>query len=449
MNLESGIQNSEFNIQNSQFSLPRYPRYRDSGVEWLGDVPAHWEVKPGRTCLSLNKERNSGNIENTVLSLSYGNIVVKPPEKLTGLVPESFEGYQIINPGDIVIRPTDLQNDFNSLRVGLSKNRGIITSAYLGLKHDEKASSEFLYYLLHAYDLLKVYYGMGTGLRQNLDWRDFKYLPLALPTKPEQDRIVAFLDEKTAEIDALISKKQRQIELLDEQKAILINRAVTRGLNPSAKLKPSGIDWIGEIPAHWEVKRIGHLGKVGNGSTPSTSNPRYWDRSDYPWLNSGSVNRSVITEADQFVSTLALKECHLPLVKDRSIVVAITGQGKTRGTAALLMIPATINQHLAYIEIQTPAALPEFVHLSLTSQYFQLRAISESGSTKGALTCQDVKEFKIALPPVEEQRVIISTSDQIQKELAILAAKFDSQIQSLQTLRSTLIAHAVTGRIKV
>ena len=213
-----------------KLSLPRYPRYKDSGIEWVGKIPSHWDVKPGRVTLSLNKEKNAGNIEETVLSLSYGRLVIKPPEKMTGLVPESLEGYQIINPGDIIIRPTDLQNDCTSLRVGLAKNRGIITSAYLGLKHDEKVSSEYLYYLLHSYDLLKVYYGMGTGLRQNLSWDDFKYLPLTLPPKPEQDRIVAFLDQKTAEIDALIAKKQRQIELLDEQKAIQINLAVTRGI---------------------------------------------------------------------------------------------------------------------------------------------------------------------------------------------------------------------------
>lgn len=103
------------------------------------------------------------------------------------------------------------------------------------------------------------------------------------------------------------------------------------------RYKDSGIEWIGEIPEHWEVKRISHLGLVGNGSTPTRGNPRYWNSADYPWLNSGSVNQGIITEADQFVSNLALKECHLPLVKPGSIVIAITGQGKTRGTAALLM----------------------------------------------------------------------------------------------------------------
>lgn len=440
-------------------ALPKYERYKDSGIKWADTIPSHWDVKPGRVTLSLNKEKNAGNIEETVLSLSYGRLVIKPPEKMTGLVPESLEGYQIINPGDIIIRPTDLQNDWTSLRVGLAKDRGIITSAYLGLQHDEKVSSEYLYYLLHSYDLLKVYYGMGTGLRQNLSWDDFKYLPLTLPPKTEQDRIVAFLDRKTAEIDALIAKKQRQIELLDEQKAILINRAVTRGLNPNsssvasakgdAKLKHSGIEWIGEIPEHWEVKRIGYLGKVGNGSTPFRSNLRYWNNADYAWLNSGSVNQGVITEADQFVSNLALKECHLPLVKEGSIVIAITGQGKTRGTAAMLAIPATINQHLAYIEIQGSAVLSEFVYLALKSHYHRLRAISESGSTKGALTCQDIKEFKIALPPRSEQEALVSTSKELEKRFARLVAKVGSQIQSLKTLRSTLIAHAVTGRIRV
>ncbi|MFM2197008.1 MAG: hypothetical protein RLZZ505_440 [Verrucomicrobiota bacterium] len=440
---------SKTNIPNPKTSLPRYERYKDSGIEWVGQIPSHWDVKPGRVTLSLNKEKNAGNIEETVLSLSYGRLVIKPPEKMTGLVPESLEGYQIINPGDIIIRPTDLQNDWTSLRVGLAKDRGIITSAYLGLKHDEKVSSEYLYYLLHSYDLLKVYYGMGTGLRQNLSWDDFKYLPLTLPPKPEQDRIVAFLDQKTAEIDALIAKKQRQIELLDEQKAILINRAVTRGLNPNAKLKPSGIEWIGEIPEHWELKRIGHLGKVGNGSTPFRSNPSYWNSADYAWLNSGSVNQGIITEADQFVSKLALKECHLPLVKDGSIVIAITGQGKTRGTAALLAIPATINQHLAYIEIPNSVASSEFIYLALKSHYHRLRAISDSGSTKGALTCQDVKEFKIALPPHSEQEALVLKSKELERLFVGLVSKVESQIQSLKTLRSTLIAHAVTGRIKV
>ena len=234
----------------------QYEHYKDTDSPWLGKVPEYWDVKPGLAVLKENKKKNKGMIEDTVLSLSYGRVVVKPPEKLTGLVPESFETYQVINPGDIIIRPTDLQNDTTSLRTGLVEDRGIITSAYLCLRPVANANPRYLHYLLHAYDLMKVFYGLGSGLRQNLDYRDFKRLEFVVPPSEEQDRIVNFLDQKTDEIDEAIAKKQRLIELLKEQKAILINQAVTKGLNPNAPMRDSGVEWIGEMPAHWEVKRV-------------------------------------------------------------------------------------------------------------------------------------------------------------------------------------------------
>ncbi len=441
---------SKSKIQNPKFSFPRYPRYKDSGFEWLGDVPEHWEVEKGLRYLFETEDRSVKGDEE-LLSVSHLTGITPRSEKnITMFMAESYEGSKLCDVGDIAINTMWAWMS----ALGVSKYRGLVSPSYgtYRQRKPERFNPTFLDHLIRT-DVYRSHYTVNsTGIttsRLRLYPHSFLRLKFICPPRAEQDCIVAFLDQKTAEIDALIAKKQRQIELLDEQKAILINRAVTSGLNPNVKLKPSGIKWIGKIPEHWEVKRIGHLGIVGNGSTPSRSNPRYWDRVDYPWLNSGSVNQGVITEADQFVSNLALKECHLPLVKENSIVIAITGQGKTRGTAALLTIPATINQHLAYIEIQTPAALPKFIHLALTSQYLQLRAISESGSTKGALTCQDVKEFKIVLPPIEEQKAIISASDKLQKDYALLASQFDSQIASLKTLRSTLIAHAVTGRIKV
>ena len=240
----------------------KYNSYKESGVPWLEEIPSHWEVKPGLACIKESKEKNTGLKEETVLSLSYGKIIVKPKEKLTGLVPESFETYQIIKPDDIIIRTTDLQNDKTSLRTGIARDHGIITSAYLNLRPLDGINANFLHYLLHGYDLMKVFYGMGSGLRQNLDFKDFKRMPLVLPTEAETDRIVEFLDHKTAEIDTAIAKKQELIQLLNEQKAILINRAVTKGLNPDVKMKDSGVAWIGEIPEHWEIKRAKYLFKA-------------------------------------------------------------------------------------------------------------------------------------------------------------------------------------------
>jgi type I restriction enzyme S subunit len=437
------MSHSTSSIQNPNY--PRYDRYKDSGVEWLGEVPEHWEVKPGRTCLSLNKERNTGNAETTVLSLSYGNIVVKPPERLTGLVPESFEGYQIINPGDIVIRPTDLQNDFNSLRVGLARDRGIITSAYLGLKHDEKASSEYLYYLLHAYDLLKVYYGMGTGLRQNLDWRDFKYLPLTLPPKPEQDRIVAFLDRKTAEIDALIAKKQRQIELLDEQKAILINRAVTRGLNPNAKLKPSGIEWIGEIPEHWEVKKIKYLSQIFRGKFTHRprNDPSLYD-GPYPFVQTGDVARAG-AEISSYSQTLNEKGLRVSTLVPRG-TIAITIAANIGDVAILgfdACFPDSVVGFLPHGDVERL-----FFFYILKGMKIHFLSLAPK-NTQHNLNVERVGGEFITVPPINEQEAIVSWIEEIDSRTRLLVAAVNREIESLQTLRSTLIAHAVTGRIKV
>jgi len=452
-------------------AFPKYERYKDSGVEWLGDVPEHWEVE--RAFSVFNERVETGHADaalpNLNITIGRGVQVEENEGARKKRLIEDLNAYKRAKEGDIA---------YNTMRmwqgtVGDVPVDGLVSPAYVVAKPIKPLNSRFYSYLFRTEtfqtETNRHSYGIVSD-RNRLYWLGFKNIALPIPSLADQDRIVAFLDRKTAEIDTLIAKKKRQIELLDEQKAILINRAVTRGIVNSefgmrneslsssshstftthnSKFAPFGIEWIGEIPEHWEVKRIGHLGRVGNGSTPSRSNLRYWDKADYPWLNSGSVNQGVITQADQFVSNLALKECHLPLVRERSIVIAITGQGKTRGTAALLMIPATINQHLAYIQIESGAAIPEFVHLNLTAQYFQLRAISDSGSTKGALTCQDVKEFKIALSPVSEQEALIATYQKIQKDFEVLAAKFNSQIHTLQILRSTLIAHAVTGRIKV
>ena len=146
--------------------LKPYPEYKESGLPWLGQVPRHWEMRPAFGAFVPTHERNLGMKEKTVLSLSYGRIIVKPPEKLHGLVPESFETYQIVNPGDIVIRTTDLQNDHTSLRVGMVRNRGIITSAYLALRVTDEVTPAFGYQFLNVWDMSKAIY--GSGLRQNL-----------------------------------------------------------------------------------------------------------------------------------------------------------------------------------------------------------------------------------------------------------------------------------------
>ncbi|EIH5004343.1 restriction endonuclease subunit S [Shigella boydii] len=162
-----------------------------------------------------------------MLSLSYGKIIRRNIESNFGLLPESFDTYQIINKGDVILRLTDLQNDKNSLRVGLVKERGIITSAYLNIVSESCLISSYLYYLLYSYDITKVFYGMGGGLRQSMKFEDFRRLPLLIPSKEEQSAIVKQLDQLTAKIDTLIDKQLHQIALLKERRTALISAAVT------------------------------------------------------------------------------------------------------------------------------------------------------------------------------------------------------------------------------
>ncbi|MFM6207134.1 restriction endonuclease subunit S, partial [Planktothrix sp.] len=191
-------------------------------------------------------------VEKNLLSLSYGRIIKKDFESNYGLLPESFETYQIVNPGNIILRLTDLQNDKKSLRVGIVKEKGIITSAYLCL-NTQHIYAQYAYKLLHNYDILKVFYNMGSGIRQNMNFKDLKRLPILVPPPEEQKAIAHFLDHKLEQIEQYIRNKQRLIELLNEQKTAIINRAVTKGINPNVPMKHSGIEWLGEIPVHWEV----------------------------------------------------------------------------------------------------------------------------------------------------------------------------------------------------
>ena len=245
--------------------LKPYQEYKESGQEWLGDVPKHWDLKPGHAAFDKRKISNAGLKENTVLSLSYGRIKIKPTDKQHGLVPESYETYQIVDEGNIIIRGTDLQNDHTSLRIGLVRNRGIISSAYLCLQCCDTITPDYGYQILNTFDLTKAIYRYGSGLRQNLDHSEIKRLPIFLPPVSEQSTIMRFLDHWNGRLEKAIRSKRRVIALLQEQKQAIIHRAVTRGLDPNVKLKDSGIPWLGEIPAHWEVRRMGSAIKLITG----------------------------------------------------------------------------------------------------------------------------------------------------------------------------------------
>ena len=439
--------------------LRPYSAMKDSGLEWLGEVPAHWEVKPNRTLFDEVKER--GRPEEPMLSVTIKRGVIRQNDLLEDTSRKDGSNldksaYKLVKPGDIA---------YNKMRawqgaVGASEYQGIVSPAYVVERPRTGVSSGFFHYLLRTPGFAKEAERWSYGITSDM-WslrsEHFKMIYACLPPSIEQAAIVRFLDHADRRIRSYIRAKQKLIALLQEQKQAIIQQAVTgqvdvRTGRPYQAYRDSGVEWLGDVPDHWGVRRIGGLAKVGNGSTPARSNQAYWSDGSYPWLNSSSVNQGRVAEAEQFVTETALRECHLPRVPADSVLVGITGQGKTRGMTAVLVIEATVNQHLAYITPRTgrERLTSGYLHMCLTAAYTELRAISSaSGSTKGALTCEDLKSFSVPLPRMKEQEAVLLA---IRGSLAPLENCVDlaqRQIELLKGYRTRLIADVVTGKLDV
>lgn len=422
--------------------LRRYPAYKDSGVPWLGEIPAHWEIGPGLSAFREKKVKNTGMVENTVLSLSYGKIVVKPPEKLHGLVPASFETYQIVEPTDIIIRPTDLQNDWTSLRVGLARNRGIITSAYMCLRTIAPAIPDYGYLLLHAYDLMKIFYGMGSGLRQNLDFSDLKRMPVLLPPPDEQRAIARFLEAIDRLTRRYINAQRRLIALLTEQKQALIQQAVTRGLNPDAPLKDSGVEWLGEIPAHWEVVRSRRLFSIR----------KEFARPDDIQL-SATQAYGVIPQAEfeekvgrRVVKIFMHLEKRRHVEKDDFVISMRSFQGGLERA----WTSGAIRSSYVVLKPELSIDVDFFTYLFKSHDYIRaLQATADFIRDGQDLTYENFCCVDLPLMPIDEQTAIADFISRATAGIDRGISRFSRQIDLVREYRTRLIADVVTGKLDV
>lgn len=427
-------------------SLPRYPEYKDSGVEWLGEVPGHWDVVPFYSVAKEREESNIGMLEDNLLSLSYGRIVQKDITSNDGLLPESFETYQIVRPGDMVFRLTDLQNDKRSLRTAIVEETGIITSAYVAAK---PISVEPLYlnHLLRSYDTQKVFYSMGGGLRQSMKFSDLKRLPTLVPPPEEQQTIAAFLDRETGKIDALIAEQRQLVELLAEKRQAVISHAVTKGLNPNAKMKYSGIEWLGEVPEHWKVLTVRRISEsVQTGGTPSVVLPSEELNDGFVWFTPGDFGQSLrLVDSARKTTAEAINSGDAKCFPAGSVLIVSIGAtlGKT-GFAAFL---SSANQQINAV-IPNEKIDGYFLACSLSVKVEVMRFLSNA-STIGIMNQEKTKEIWLSVPPIEEQRSIAAFLDTETAKLDTLTAEANRAIELLQERRSALISAAVTGKIDV
>lgn len=274
--------------------------------------------------------------------------------------------------------------------------------------------------------------------QSSINQAKLKAVEVPLPPLPEQKKIAHILSTVQRAIEA----QERIIATTTELKKALMHKLFTEGL----RNEPQKETEIGLVPESWEVVEMGSIAKVGNGSTPKRTNEAYWEGGTIPWLNSTKIHDRFITEADQFVTPQAVKKCHLPKVAPNSLLIAITGQGKTLGNSAITRIETCINQHLAYVHFHSVKIVPDFVLWFMQTRYEYLRSIAHGGgSTKGALTCGFLKTLQIPIPPADEQREIITVFQTIEDKQRLAACKQSA----LQDLFCTLLHELMTAKTRV
>ena len=425
-----------------------YPIYKPSGVPWLGDVPAHWEIKKVKYIASLSGQKT----DRVVLGTRYVGLEHVIPgagrfvEDTDGMQAEAESTVNVFSEGDVL---------FGKLRPYLAKSvvadtNGVCSSEFLVLRPCEDVNARYLNAGLLLEGFIKTVDASTFGAKMpRADWGFISQLCLPLPLPDEQQAIADYLDTETARIDELMREKQGLIGLLREYRQTVI-ADLTTGLGRTDAKTPTGNVFCPNVPTDWMMVRLGKYSRIGNGSTPLKDNAGYWEAGTFPWLNSAVVNQDEVREGSEMVTDEALRACHLPIVEPGAVLVALTGQGKTRGQATVLRIQATINQHLAFISLDTERFDSDYVFWTLTGMYGALRMVSDGqGGTKGALTCEDLSQFEVPMPPLAVQRAIAQTVAYETARIDDLISHTNDEIGLLKELRAATIADAVLGRIDV
>ncbi|MCF7479671.1 restriction endonuclease subunit S [Vibrio sp. J2-4] len=427
----------------------KYSEYQSTGIDWCGEVPAHWLLAPCRSAVDHLVEKNhDGKVQNYLSVMA--NVGVIPYEEkgdVGNKKPDDLSKCKLVRKGQLVINSMN----YSIGSYGMSDYDGVCSPVYIILQ----AKTE----ILHKRFALRVFENtpfqkhlatFGNGIlahRAAIGWDDIKGQYIPVPPMEEQEKILYFLDHETAKIDTLIDKQQQLIKLLKEKRQAVISHAVTKGLNSQASMKDSGVEWLGEVPEHWKVGKIGYYGRVINGSTPSKANISYWNKKEVAWLSSGTVNQYHITEASEYITEKALTECSVELIPVGTLVMGMIGQGKTRGLSAITKIEATINQNLAAI-IPDARLKSEYGHLVLQAAYNEIRECARGGN-QAALNCELISNFNITVPPVREQEFIVTETTRRLSQFDRLLMIANESIDLAMERRTALISATVTGKIDV
>lgn len=428
----------------------KYPAYKHSGVEWLGEIPEHWELLSNKNIFRLKKNQvGKKSTDYVLLSLTLKGVIQRVIED-GGKFPAEFDTYQEVKKGDFVFCLFDVEETPRC--VGLSEFEGMITGAYTVMEVKPDFDKSFLYYFYLNLDSDKRLKPLYTGLRNTISKDNFFAFKTFVPPLKEQTAIAAFLDDKTAKIDRAIAQKEQLIALLKERKQIIIQNAVTKGLNPNAKMKDSGVEWIGEIPEGWEVKKLKHISlKISKGTTPSTEGRSILDEGKIRFIKAENIQDGLITNyPEHFIDEKTNEIIGRSKLQVNDILFVIAGA--TLGKVAIVSknnLPANTNQAVSFIR-PLKRANPLYISFWLTSSLIKeiiwLQAVQ---SAQPNLSMEDLGNLPFLSPPEHEQTAIITYIETQSAKINKAIKLQEQQIEKLKELKSSLIDGAVTGKIKV
>jgi type I restriction enzyme, S subunit len=415
--------------------------------------PPAWALGKLHRVLRVRKSfKNFGMKENNLLSLSYGRIIRKNIEAAEGLLPESFETYQIVEPGNIVLRLTDLQNDKRSLRQGLVRERGIITSAYDALDVSGAHDPRFWAYALLALDLAKYYYSLGGGVRQSINFADFPNDWIAIPDRDQQSAIADFLDSETARIDQLIDKKLALSDLLAARKASVVSSIVT-GMSSTVKVKATGSLYLPEIPIHWSLPKLKQIAQIRGGIALGRAIPPQITTIEVPYLRVANVQAGNIDLSDVASLRMTAEEAKRYRLNKGDVLMNEGGDNDKLGRGAVWQSEIADCTHQNHVFAVRPFDLrfSDWISLATGAKYardfFFLN--SKQSTNLASISKSRLAQFPVPLPPVDEVFALTQEAKRRIGQIGTVIKAIRLSINQLHALRSALITEAVTGQLNI
>ena len=424
--------------------MRKYARYKDSGISWIGEVPEHWETKRVGAYFNENKALNKDFIFKKAYQFKFGSLVLKNELGDEREYEDTYVKYTVLNENDIVFNGLNLNYDFVSQRVAICPGPGIITSAYIAMSPKNSIDSMYYLWLFKTMDNKKMLHGMGSGIRLTLSFADIKNQLIPIPPLSEQKAIAEYLDKKTAQINELVSAKQKQIELLKEYKQSVIANAVTGKIDErreKRKWKDSGISWIGKIPENWEIKRVASFFDENK-----VLNKVFVFKKAYQFKFGSLVMKNEVGDEKEYEETYV----KYTVLNKNDIVLNGLNLNYDFVSQRVAICPAPGIITSAYIAMTPRKTVEAMYYLWLFKTMDNKKMLHGMGSgIRLTLSFSDMKNQRIPVPPLSEQKEIVAYIEKKVSSINSQILSIEKQIANLNEYKQSLISDVVTGKVKV